>query len=257
MSKRYSATEGSHYTGKKRKTNGTYVVKRQYAARLPPETKYFDTAVDSHSIATAASWAGTEVPCDTKINGDGSTVDAYTASALIPSAVGTGYGEIIGTRYNLKRIRIKGILKPNVAQDQSDVKGMNTVRLVLVQDTNANGAQAQGETVFTDFGSDNANVNSFLNMGTTAGKFRILKDMRVVFQPGVAGTDGANTNSVASTGSLFSMSWAPRKPIMVTLAASAATPAVAQLQSTNIFLLCLTDASDATISCVSRCYYCE
>ncbi len=223
-----------------------------------PETKYFDTAVDGHTIATAADWTGTEVPCDVRIGGDGSTVTAYTDSALIPSAQGTGYGELLGTRYRLKAIRIKGSLNAAVQSDQADVARAAIVRVVLVMDTNANGAQAQGETVFTDFGSDAVNCNSFLNMGTTGGKFRILRDMRVMLQPAVAGTDAANTNTVVRESSLFHMQWKPKKPLVVSLKASAATPATSQLQSHNIFLLALTDSgAGANIDFACRAYFCD
>ncbi len=223
-----------------------------------PETKYFDTACDGHTMATAADWTGTEVPMDVFIAGDGSTVSAYTDSALIPSAQGTGYGQLLGTRYHLKSIRIKGAINAKVQSDQADVARGAIVRLVLVMDTNANGAQAQGESVFTDFGSDSINCNSFLNMGTTGGKFRVLRDMRVMLQPAVAGTDGASTNSIVRQSSLFHMQWKPKKPLVCSLKASAGTPATSQLQSHNIFLLALTDSgAGATLDFACRAYYCD
>ncbi len=228
---------------------------------MQPETKYFDVAINAHVIATAGDWTGTEVPCDNFITNDGATVGAYTSSALNPSAVGTGYGEIIGTRYRLKKIRVKGQLHPAGAADQADVEAGRVTRLVLVMDINPDGAQAQGETIFTDFAADGANVSSYLNMGTSAGKFRVLKDIRVVHNPGTAATDHAtnsSTNSNVLDTQIFSFVWAPRKPLVVTLKASASTPATAQLQNCNIFLLALTDASQVvTISAVSRTYYCE
>ncbi len=249
---------------KRRRVNGNgrgargYVGQRGALMSYLPETKYFDVACSLHPIATANDWTGTEVPMDNFIQGDGSTVGAYTDSALIPSAQGTGYGELLGTRYRLKAIRIKGHVLPGKLADQADANPARVVRIVLVMDTNANASQAQGETVFTDFGLDAINVHSFLNMGTTTGKFRILRDMRLMLQPAYGATDGANTQSNVKTGSLFHMQWKPKKPIVITLAASAATPATSQLQSHNIFVLALTDdESIPSINFVSRAYYCE
>ncbi len=260
MSKR-AAGNGSHYY-KGYKQNGPPAKKqqRQYQPRAvwKPETKYFDTAVDGHTIATANDWTGTEVPCDQRINEDGATITAYTASTLNPSAIGTGYGQVIGTKYNIKKMRIKGVLKVQAVADQADVPTSAVVRVVLVQDINAAGTQAQGENVFTDFGGDTVNVNSYLNMGTNAGKFRILKDMRVLLQPAVAGTDGASTNSTVIESSLFHMEWTPKKPLLVNLRGPTATPQTSQISTSNIFLLALTDAvNTVAISCCSRCYFCE
>ncbi len=236
---------------------------RKYAPRqlssFIPETKYFDTSIEDYAISSADDWTGTEVTCDKYIQTNGTQVDAYTASSLNPSHVGTGYGQIIGSRYKLKGIRIRGSLVPQPASDKADVRAMSVTRLVLVMDINPDGEQAQGEDVFTDFTSDRSNVHSFMNMGSNAKKFRILADLRVGHQPNVAGTDGASTNSVVSNGRVFRMQWKPKKPLVVSLKGpNAATPATAQLQSCNIFLLAQTDSADSVLlHAVSRCYFCE
>lgn len=228
-----------------------------------PETKYFDCSTEQKAIATANDWSGTEVLMTNRINGDGATITAYTAASIIPSAQGTGYGEILGVRYKLKGIRIKGHCNGVVGSDSADMIPGAVVRIVLVMDTNANAAQAQGENVFTDFGSDTVNVHSFLNMGTTTGKFRILRDMRVVLNPADSINDATGASGTASGSrvletQLFHMQWKPKTPITVTLAASAATPATAQLQSHNIFVLALTnDTSGALIHFCTRAYFCE
>ncbi len=230
--------------------------KRVYGGRLAPETKYFDVGASDHNIASADDWTGTEVPMDNYIQSDGATVGAYTDSALIPSAVGTGYGQVIATRYLLKKLRIRATVYGTAKTDQADALKAIRVRLVLVMDTNPDGSQAQGENVFTDFSNDPVNVLSFLNMGTTAGKFRILKDAIIVLQPCYAQTDGVNTASNIAGARHLNWSWQPKKPVMVTLKASATTPATSQLQSCNIFLLALATDS-AQLSVCSRAYFCE
>ncbi len=236
-----------------------YAQRKQVVRPSVPETKYFDTSVSDTVVATASDWSGTEVPCDQRINANGTTITAYTDSALIPSACGTGYGEIIGSRYQLKKMRVKGFIKPAALQDQANAPQAAVTRIILVQDVNPNGSQAQGETIFTDFGSDAQNVHSYLNMGSTAGKFRILKDVRLVSQPAVAATDGASTNSNSGTGDLFSFTWTPKKPIQVTLKGpNSATPQISQLQNCNIFLLALTEnGASVLLSFCARAYFCE
>lgn len=222
---------------------------------MPPETKYFDTA-HSQTLANAADWTGTEVPCTTYVQSDGTTVGAYTASALIPSAIGAGYGQVNGNKYFLKHLRVRGEIQPSVSSDQADVPVMTTARIVLVMDTQPNGAQAQGEDVFTDLGGAVECNYSFLAMGAgSGGRFRILKDKTFRLQPAVAGTDGANTNSTVRAGVTYRMDYRPKKPIQVVLKANSSTPTVASLSNTNIFMLAHVSAGTAVIYGAARCYF--
>jgi len=219
------------------------------------ETKYFDTSF-SQAVSTAADWTGSEVPCTNYIQSDGTTVGAYTDAALIPSAIGAGYGQVVGSKYNLKKIRVRGEIVGTALSDQADVPNAATARIVLVQDLRPNGAQAQGEDVFTDMGDAVQASYSFLAMGAgTGAKFRVLADEFCLLQPAVAGTDGTNTNSAVRTGKQFSFVWKPKEPIQVFLKANSATPTVASLSSMNIFLLAHTSNTAATIRGCARCYY--
>jgi len=223
------------------------------------ETKYFDTA-QSIIVADGADWTGTEVTNDVYIQGDGTTVGAYTDCALIPSAVGTGYGQIQGNRYKLKKLRVRGIVRGLVKADQADMSNAQTIRVVLVMDTRPDGAQAQGENIFTDLG-DNLNCQfSFLEMGQSqAGKFKILADETFVLNNIVAGTDGASTNSLGYETKQFSFTYAPKEPIDVRIKSSGTTPATSQLANCNIFLLAHagSSANGAELYSASRAYFCE
>jgi len=117
------------------------------------ETKYFDTSQGSAGIANAADWTGSELPSTNYIQSDGTTLGAYTDSALIPSAVGAGYGQVVGSKYHLKKIRTRGQIWSIVQSDQADVPLPSTVRMLLVMDTRPNGAQGQGEEVLADMGT--------------------------------------------------------------------------------------------------------
>jgi len=229
-----------------------------YTNAASDETKYFDTSF-SQVISAAADWTGSEVPCTNYIQSDGTTVGAYTDSALIPSAIGAGYGQIVGSKYLLKKLRVRGVVRSIIASDAADVPPATTVRVVLVQDLRANGAQAQGEEIFTDMGSAFQDNFSFLAMGAgNAGKFKILADEWCTLQPAIAGTDGTNTNSVAREAKTFSFIFKPKKPIQVLLKANSSTPTVASLSNTNIFLLAHHDTNSGgtvAIDGCARCYY--
>lgn len=231
-------------------------VSASYPRNAGQETKYFDTSFEQNPIATAADWTGTEVPCTNYVQSDGTTVGAYTDSALVPSAVGAGYGQVVGSKYQIKKIRCRGSITANVQSDQADVPGPAIVRVVLVQDTRPNGAQAQGEDIFTDLGGAAQCNFSYLAMGAGQGsRFRILADEFVTLQPAVAGTDGANTNSTARQGATFSFQYKPKKPIEVFLKANSSTPTVASLSNENFFLLAHANTGTIAISGAARCYY--
>jgi len=218
------------------------------------QTKFFDTTGNS-ATGTGADWASTEIACDSYIQSDGTTVGAYTDCGLIPSAVGAGYGQLNGNKYWIKRIRIQGqIQTPNLA-DQNDVGVANAIRLSLVWDHQSNGAQAQGENIYTDLGDATQCTYSFLQMGAAmAGRFRILKNKIAHANLAAVGTDGASTNSVGFNAVPFHFTYTPRDPIPVRIQANSATPTVAALADTNIFLLCHSTIA-ANVIFAARCYY--
>jgi len=227
------------------------------AMPMPTETKYFDTSLQQ-TVASNADWTGTEVPCTNYIQSDGTTVGSYTDSALIPSAIGAGYGQINGNKYYLKRLRIKGMLAPAVVPDSTDVIGVGSTRLTVVLDTQPQGAQAQGESVYTDMGNAVQNNFSFLAMAAgSGGRFQILKDKTFLHQPAAAGTDGASTLSTARTGNPFKFNLNWKKPLQVMLKANSATPTVASLSNVNIFILAHTTGSSGgpILYACARAYY--
>jgi len=221
------------------------------------ETKYFDTST-SVVVSTAADWTGSEVACTNYIQSDGTTVGAYTDSALIPSAIGAGFGQVNGSKYRIKKLRVRGQVTGTVQSDQADVPQPQVCRVALVQDTRPNGAQAQGEDVFPDMGTNGQNNWSFMAMGAgNAGRFRILKDAWVTINPTVAGTDGAATMSTSREAKTFSFTWKPKVPLEVLLKANSSTPTVASLSSCNIFLLAHAGVGtlQVTLEGCARCYY--
>jgi len=132
------------------------------------------------------------------------------------------------------------------------------VRVVLVQDTQPNGAQALGSSVFTDIGNSGQVNFSFLAMGAGGnGRFRILKDKTYVIQPAVI-TVLPNTNYATSfTGTKFSLGYKFNKPLAVRIATNSSTPTVASLTDNNIFMLAHASAAlpEVSLTSAARAYY--
>jgi len=217
------------------------------------EEKYFDVSGFS-TVSAGANWEGTEVPCDNYIEDDGVTLGAYTESALIPSANGPGYGQVLGAKYQIKRIYVKGHVQITAVGDLADVPESHPTRIALVMDKQAGGAQLQGENVFSDMGNVAACVYSCQQQGLLSHKYQVLMDHTGMHDVSSTSTDGGNTCSACWTAVPFSFSYEPSHPLIVNVLTSGATPSVAQLKDVNIFLLCLSGRV-GTITFVSRCYY--
>lgn len=248
------AAYNSYQQGSKK---AKYQWQKQYSLQRAigaPETKYFDVAIDGHSISTANDWSGSEVPADSYIQSDGTTVGAYTDSALNPSATGTGYGQIVGNKYIIKKIRVRGEILVSTATAGANVNAARSARIALVMDEDPKGSQLQGEQVFSDLGSGTVCNYSFRQMGQVISSFRVLKDRIFMCDPAAAANNAAGTT--VSTGYqkvFFDFTHTFKKPKQVHVL-NGATPATAQLSDCNIFLLAHCEGV-ATITAVSRCYY--
>jgi hypothetical protein len=231
------------------------------ASVFPAETKYFDVGISAAVTSAGTTWASTEVPAAQYVNSSG-TAAAYTDSALIPSAVGSAYGQVDGNRYLLKKIRVRGVVSLGVTTDGADALNPTVARIVLVLDTQPNGVQAQGEDIFQDIGAAGYNVYSYQRIaGQAVSRFRVLKDETFVLQPAVMGTDGVNTNTQAFQGAKFNWKYQPKDPLRVSIASGNAIPTVAGLLSHNIFMLAYAVRSGAAVAlqvdAASRAYYCD
>ncbi len=222
------------------------------------ETKYFDCGINTVVTWAGTDWSDSEIPCDNYVNSSGAAA-AYTDSCLVPTAIGSAYGEVNGNRYKLKKIRVRGNILVPVAADQADVLNPTYVRLMLIHDEQPNGAQAQGEDVMQDIGAAGENLYSYKRVASTSGRFRILKDQFYVLDCVVAGTDGTNTNSVGTEGVNFSFQYQPNSPILVNVKSGSSTPTIASTVNCNMFLVVagtrLGSAVAVTIRAASRAYY--
>jgi len=255
MSNRRQSMEGIDYPMSyppPRAYNPTY--QRQ---RAMGEVKYFDVGINAAVTTAGTTWADTEVPADNYVNSGGAAA-AYTDSCLVPTAQGSGYGQVNGNKYLLKTLRVKGALYHAGFASLTAVQSSIPVRLVLVMDNMPSGSQAQGEDVFQDFGDVPENAYSFLRMASGGGRYSILKDKIVTLTPTVAANNAAgSTVSVSYNQPHFKFAVKPNKEVQIKT--GNATPTIAGTVNCNIFLLAYayfgTAAQAITVQACSRAYY--
>jgi len=229
------------------------------AALGAQETKYFDTCIEHQGTWSGATWADSEVPCDFYVNSSG-VAAAYTDSALIPSANGSGYGQVDGTKYKLKALRVRGQIRANRTTGSTAEIGPIQVRCLLVEDLMPNGSQAQGEDILQDIGNAGGNLYSFLRIPNGLGKYKIHKDEQWTLQPASSMQDAAATASLAWDGCDFNfvVKFPQGKDVMIK--AGNASPTIAGLINCNFFLLLAGvdgtgTAKELFIYAASRAYY--
>jgi len=204
-----------------------------------PEIKYFDCLYSADVDATSANWGSAVIAMTSYMNADGSTISAYTGAAIIPSAIGNGYGQIVGNKYVIKKLKTRGYLSLSKFTAATTLVEPIVVRILMIQDTQPNGAQLDLSTVFTDWGAQRENVMSYQSISAgTGGRVRILGDRTVVLQPTTAVSQSGAASSVSGAIQTrefkFTKTW--KKGLKVVVKSGASTPAVASLSDCNIFL---------------------
>lgn len=224
------------------------------APRYIPETKYFDCGINTFMSPGGADWTDTEVPCDNYINSSGTSA-SYTDACLLPTAIGSSYGEVNGNRFRLKKIRVRGRVLKSTKTAQTEVATPVSVRVLLVLDTQANGVQAQGEDIMQDIGAQNECLYAFKRVQETSGRFRILKDQFFTLDPATAANNAsATTISQSYDSKYFSMQYQPREPMLCHIKTGNSTPTVGGCVDNNIFLLSYSTEQIVLIG-ASRAYY--
>lgn len=233
-------------------------VMRRYAGAYETGFKYFDCQFDG-SLASAGDWASAVIPMAQYIASDGSTPTAYTDAAVIPSASGSGYGQVIGNKYRIHKLKVRGcVITPFATGAGAGVAGR--VRLVLILDTQANNAQASAASIFSDWGANTENIDAYLQMGALgAGRFLILADWREVIDPCVVYYDGTSVRN-GFQGKLFEFEKTWRNGLEIDIKCNSSTPTVASLDSKNIFLVGMSynetaGAQSFSVRGFTRCCY--
>lgn len=242
---------------------GAAAVAKYYSpvSSFRPEVKYFDCAF-AVTTSSQSAWTNLYVPMTSYMNADGSTVSAYTAAAIIPSAIGNGYGQVIGNKYMIKKIKVRGTVRRLTSTLQTATHSPLRWRVMLVMDTQPNGAQVDPATFMTDWGAGSDCLNSFQSISSgSGGRIRILGDRFITCMPTAAANNAAATTvSLSNEAKQFGFTKTWKKGLKVNIKSGASTPAVASLSDVNIFLVAFPYAEDAaTNQCViegsTRCSY--
>lgn len=165
---------------------------------------------------------------------------------------GDGEQQRDGRQYTIMSISLRGyVLFGN--QDAAVVTS-DHVRLVLVLDTQTNGAQLTATDVLDNFHGDNdLQTNSFRNLEYTK-RFRVLKDM-VVRKPvtgvGTSSTAGQVISNACTR--YFKMNCNFKKGIKVLCTGTAGT--IANMVDNSIHLIAVSVNSGNTLRYVSRCRF--
>jgi len=176
--KRKADTQRSAKTTKKSKNRkGFSSVARTRGAAVTGEMKYFDTVVNGTALVASTAWTGTEF--------DGA------AGTLFVPVVGAGVNQRIGKGAKVIKIKIHGLIQGNAQSDQTAADNPAVIRLALVQDTQSNSVQAQGEEVFTATGNAASIPLTFQNIDNF-GRFKVLRDKTIVLQNPNFTYDGTN-----------------------------------------------------------------
>ena len=224
------------------------------------ETKYFDTAYAS-SVAMTTSWTGSELTMTSFTNSGGAPA-SYTDSCIIPSANGTGYGQVVGSRYALKKIRYRFASSLVPTTGGTVLSASPVLRICLVMDTAPNGVQAQGEDIMSQgISANSVSALGFQRVYESSGRFKILRDHFVDLPRESENNATASSVSTASSSYVHNGIWAPKEPILVNLQPSD-TNSVANVRNVNIFFLVKvyvpqSDSATVRVEGVNRVYYCD
>lgn len=168
------------------------------------ERKYFDTFLSAQAIAEGTAWTGTEL-------------DPATLNTLCVPSEGSDIDNRVGRQICIHALRIRGVISTAALPDQADVAQVPTLRLVLFQDMQTNGLQAQGEDLMAAPGAATAPlvVSTFQNL-SNLGRFRVLKDKTIKLGMPYAGTDGTNTNSIIPGQNIpFKLNYKFKNPVLM------------------------------------------
>lgn len=215
------------------------------------EIKYFDTELTATAITASANWPGTEVDPD--------VVPVTNIDTLFAPIEGSGINNRVGRQVAVKGIRIRGNIIANNKAGVSVADVPSYVRLIMFQDKQTNGAQAQGEEVMSDPVTNNTFMpqTSLLNLANL-GRFRILKDKIFTLQNAAMTNDTGATGGVVMQGLIRTFKWNVmfRDPIIVNFnATNGGTIADVVDNSFHLLAVTGTTAGVPTISYSCRISY--
>lgn len=185
-----------------------YNVPRTRGALAQTESKYFDCYQSLATIAeNTSNWSSTGL-------------NPGAATSLFTPVLGNDINNRISRKVLLHRIAIRGIITTTAIGDSADILAPSFIRLLLVQDTQTDGATCAGTDVMATPSATTTALNStvFQNLANF-GRFKMLKDKLI--STGATYGMQDNAGGGAATASLISphlaVKWTYRfkKPVLV------------------------------------------
>lgn len=174
-------------------------VPRSFGNSLAVTERKYDTLTLGATalVASLSDWTATEFD--------------PTANSLFAPVQGDDFNQRDGRKVAVLAIKIRGLVNVPDASDLTASRSGTKVRIIVYQDKQTNGAQAQGEDVMQSV-ANNA-LQTFQNPANF-GRFRVLKDMVMNLVPGGVTYDGTNIEQFGRTYS-FKINIRFRKPVIV------------------------------------------
>lgn len=167
------------------------------------ETKYFDIENTDSFVGTTGSWTDTELD--------------PAGQCLCYPTQGTGASNRIGRKIQILKIKIRGQIQIPIEVDTTvpNVESLCNVRLILYQDKQSNGVQAQGEDVMQS-GAASLAFYMFQNPNNW-GRFRVLKDKIWQLGNNTNVVEDAGVGNFYAAGNTIQFNWKHKfvKPLIV------------------------------------------
>jgi len=209
--------KGAKGAVKKRKVEtkarkGYKTVARTRGVYSTGEMKYFDTRLAATALPAAADWLATEFDPTATIE----ATPVNTPLTLCAPVVGSAINQRIGREIKVHKIKMRfNVNAPAQAGINAADPGSN-IRIQLVQDTQTNSTQMQGEQLMTATADINSAMLGYQSLNNF-GRFRVIKDKFLTLNnPAIANDTGA-TGGVVQQGLIktFKFSINFKKPIPV------------------------------------------
>lgn len=212
-----------------RRVTGRSVFQKQRNIRtggfIGIEKKFLDTT--HAATALTVTWAGGEK-------------DPTTFLGITSVGQGNGESQHLGRKFTVTDILIRGFFGSTSVKAQTNPIDNEIVRIIVVLDTQTNGAQLNAEDVMAD--GTGSSVHTFRNLQFVK-RFKVLKDKSFVFNHQGQSNEGA-VNSFAAPQSLvpFKFNIKFKKGLVVNTTNTAAI--IADMQDNSVHVIaCGTDTA--------------
>lgn len=165
------------------------------------EMKYFDTTKGPTGLVASTNWTGTEL-------------DPATYNTLLAPTVGSAINQRVGREVKVHKVKVRGYFTAGAQVDQTAADGPCYIRLLLVQDTQTNASQMQGEDVMDGSSGAAALAPTAFQSLANFGRFRVLKDKVILLQNPNMSYDGTNIEQFGLV-KTFKMTCRFKKPVSV------------------------------------------